>query len=239
MKREEYLDDYQDHAERRPKKKKKKKKRKHRVYAFFVLLFAFLILVLGIFILFHVQKVEVKGNDYCSTEEIVKSVQNDKYSVNGLYVLAKYKLGYGKQPDCFESIKVSLKNPWTLKITVQEKERIGYVMDSDGKYYYFDQDGMVVDVEEAPVDVLFYQPAHPYTKGLIASVPKLGSGVKVLPSIPGSVPDLSSLPEGCRFAPRCAFATERCRKEKPDLYPVGEGQRSRCFLAENAGKGEK
>ena len=112
-------------------------------------------------------------------------------------------------------------------------------MDSDGKYYYFDQDGMVVDVEEAPVDVLFYQPAHPYTKGLIASVPKLGSGVKVLPSIPGSVPDLSSLPEGCRFAPRCAFATERCRKEKPDLYPVGEGQRSRCFLAENAGKGEK
>ena len=115
MKREEYLDDYQDHAERRPKKKKKKKKRKHRVYAFFVLLFAFLILVLGIFILFHVQKVEVKGNDYCSTEEIVKSVQNDKYSVNGLYVLAKYKLGYGKQPDCFESIKVSLKNPWTLK----------------------------------------------------------------------------------------------------------------------------
>ena len=152
MKREEYLDDYQDHAERRPKKKKKKKKRKHRVYAFFVLLFAFLILVLGIFILFHVQKVEVKGNDYCSTEEIVKSVQNDKYSVNGLYVLAKYKLGYGKQPDCFESIKVSLKNPWTLKITVQEKERIGYVMDSDGKYYYFDQDGMVIDVEEAPVD---------------------------------------------------------------------------------------
>ena len=67
-------------------------------------------------------------------------------------MLAKYKLGYGKQPDCFESIKVSLKNPWTLKIIVQEKERIGYVMDSDGKYYYFDQDGMVVDVEEAPVD---------------------------------------------------------------------------------------
>ena len=152
MKREEYLDDYQDHAERRPKKKKKKKKRKHRVYAFFVLLFAFLILVLGIFILFHVQKVEVKGNDYCSTEEIVKSVQNDKYSVNGLYVLAKYKLGYGKQPDCFESIKVSLKNPWTLKITVQEKERIGYVMDSDGKYYYFDSDGVLDETYHDAVD---------------------------------------------------------------------------------------
>ena len=84
MKRVVYLDDYQDHAERRPKKKKKKKKRTHRVYAFSVLLIAFLILVLGIFILFHVQKVEVKGNDYCSTEQIVKTVQNDKNSVNEL-----------------------------------------------------------------------------------------------------------------------------------------------------------
>ena len=58
-------------------------------------------------------------------------------------------------------------------------------------------------VEEAPVEVLFGNPSHPYTQGLIASVPKLGSGVKVLPSIPGSVPDLASMPEGCRFAPRC------------------------------------
>ena len=65
-------------------------------------------------------------------------------------------------------------------------------------------------VEEAPIDELFNAPQHPYTKGLIASVPKLGSGVKVLPSIPGSVPDLSSLPSGCRFAPRCKYATEKC-----------------------------
>ena len=58
-------------------------------------------------------------------------------------------------------------------------------------------------VEEAPVQELFADPKHPYTQGLIGSVPKLGSGVESLPSIPGSVPDLSVMPKGCKFAPRC------------------------------------
>ncbi len=93
-------------------------------------------------------------------------------------------------------------------------------------------------MEEAPVDILFNNPTHPYTKGLIASVPKLGSGVKVLPSIPGSVPDLSMLPEGCRFAPRCKYATERCHKEQPDLFSVSSNQKCRCWLAKE-GKEEK
>lgn len=85
-------------------------------------------------------------------------------------------------------------------------------------------------VEEAPVEVLFNNPTHPYTEGLIASVPKLGSGVKVLPSIPGSVPDLSMLPKSCRFAPRCKYATERCHNEEPDLFEVSEHQKCRCWL---------
>lgn len=85
-------------------------------------------------------------------------------------------------------------------------------------------------VEEAPVDILFNNPTHPYTQGLIASVPKLGSGVKVLPSIPGSVPDLSAMPEGCRFAPRCKYATEKCRTQEPELEVVGENQKCRCWL---------
>lgn len=85
-------------------------------------------------------------------------------------------------------------------------------------------------VEEAPVEILFNNPTHPYTEGLIASVPKLGSGVKVLPSIPGSVPDLSMLPKGCRFAPRCKYATERCHNEEPDLFEVSEHQKCRCWL---------
>lgn len=91
-------------------------------------------------------------------------------------------------------------------------------------------------VEEAPVEVLFKNPAHPYTRGLIASVPKLGSGVKVLPSIPGSVPDLSMLPAGCRFAPRCKYANERCKNEAPELFEVSGSQSCRCWLAEHEGK---
>ena len=95
-------------------------------------------------------------------------------------------------------------------------------------------------VEEAPVDVLFNNPSHPYTKGLIASVPKLGSGVKVLPSIPGSVPDLSMLPKGCRFAPRCKYATERCHTQEPDLFQIAPNQKCRCWLLEGeAGKEDK
>ena len=94
-------------------------------------------------------------------------------------------------------------------------------------------------VEEAPVDILFNHPSHPYTVGLIASVPKLGSGVKVLPSIPGSVPDLSMLPKGCRFAPRCKYATERCHNEEPSLFKVSPQQKCRCWLAEPTGKEDK
>ena len=85
-------------------------------------------------------------------------------------------------------------------------------------------------VEEAPVSELFNHPTHPYTQGLIASVPKLGSGVKVLPSIPGSVPDLASMPKGCRFAPRCKYATAKCHEKEPELVTVGENQRCRCWL---------
>ena len=85
-------------------------------------------------------------------------------------------------------------------------------------------------VEEAPVGPLFNSPTHPYTQGLIASVPKLGSGVKVLPSIPGSVPDLASMPKGCRFAPRCKYATAKCHEKEPELVTVGENQRCRCWL---------
>ena len=84
-------------------------------------------------------------------------------------------------------------------------------------------------VEMAPVEKLFATPSHPYTQGLIASVPKLGSGVKVLPSIPGSVPDLASMQTGCSFAPRCKYATDKCREQEPELLDISEDQKCRCW----------
>ena len=83
-------------------------------------------------------------------------------------------------------------------------------------------------VEEAPVKELFADCKHPYTQGLIGSVPKLGSGVKSLPSIPGSVPDLSVMPKGCKFAPRCKYAMDICREQEPELHTIDKDGRRRC-----------
>lgn len=87
-------------------------------------------------------------------------------------------------------------------------------------------------VEEAPVEDLFENPRHPYTKGLIESVPKLGNKIRRLPSIPGSVPDLSVMPKGCKFAPRCKYAFNKCFEMEPELMEVdgAKGRSTRCFL---------
>ena len=92
-------------------------------------------------------------------------------------------------------------------------------------------------VEEAPVKELFANPQHPYTEGLIASVPRLGKRLHRLPSIPGSVPDLAAMPEGCRFAPRCKYAQESCKQKLPELQTVSEGHRCACPFYRNAREG--
>lgn len=85
-------------------------------------------------------------------------------------------------------------------------------------------------VEEVSVMDIFDNPKHPYTWGLIQSIPRLdGDRTKALYTIKGTVPLLSQIPEGCRFAPRCPYATERCRKEMPELQNISETQRVRCF----------
>ncbi len=87
-------------------------------------------------------------------------------------------------------------------------------------------------VEEADVFSLFQNPQHPYTKGLLRSIPKMnGERRERLFIIEGSVPLLSLIPQGCRFCPRCPFAEEGCSKAMPELQSVSSTQKVRCFRA--------
>ena len=92
-------------------------------------------------------------------------------------------------------------------------------------------------VEYCGVRDTFRAPRHPYTAGLLASLPKLGAETRRLRVIPGSVPNPVSFPSGCRFHPRCPIAVERCRSEMPALRDVGGGHLARCFRAEEIASG--
>ena len=74
--------------------------------------------------------------------------------------------------------------------------------------------------ERAPVDNIYEQPMHPYTWGLLGSLPRLETDVERLTQIPGQPPSLLRPPAGCRFNPRCTFAFDRCRRELPELVPT-------------------
>jgi len=85
-------------------------------------------------------------------------------------------------------------------------------------------------VELADVKELFANPLHPYTQGLMRAIPMIDRRMERLETIPGSVPDLIYPPSGCRFHPRCPFAFERCKLEKPELLHVGKGHTVACHL---------
>jgi peptide/nickel transport system ATP-binding protein len=96
-------------------------------------------------------------------------------------------------------------------------------------------------VEEAPVRPLLRAPRHPYTAGLLGAVPKLGSSVSGTPAgklaeIKGTVPSLREPISGCAFAPRCALAEDRCRREAPPLDRVGDGHLAACWRSDAVGR---
>ncbi|HMG69991.1 MAG TPA: ABC transporter ATP-binding protein [Gemmatimonadaceae bacterium] len=86
-------------------------------------------------------------------------------------------------------------------------------------------------VEEADVDELFAKPHHPYTEGLMHSMPHIGHDQERLNVIPGTVPAPTEWPAGCRFRERCPYSWERCESEHPPLYQIGTSHVSRCHLA--------
>jgi len=81
-------------------------------------------------------------------------------------------------------------------------------------------------VEKAPIEDLFYDPKHPYTVGLMASIPRIGTGVDRLKTIPGTMPDLIEVPSGCSFHPRCPYAEEACTRTDPALVDPATGAKA-------------
>jgi oligopeptide transport system ATP-binding protein len=92
-------------------------------------------------------------------------------------------------------------------------------------------------VEEGPVDRIFAKSGHPYTRGLLASVPRADDARPVLAAIPGNPPDPSRLPPGCAFHPRCVLAEEVCRERRPDLRVLVGGHRAACLFADEVSIG--
>lgn len=87
-------------------------------------------------------------------------------------------------------------------------------------------------VEQCDVFTLFRSPKHPYTQGLLKSTPQLFGQPDTLESIEGAVPNPLFLPTGCRFHPRCAYATDACREKRPELTEIRPGHRARCLKVE-------
>lgn len=86
-------------------------------------------------------------------------------------------------------------------------------------------------VEYGSIEDIFERPKHPYTQGLLNSIPSLDEDVELLNTIEGTVPAPDAMPAGCRFAPRCPYGKDRCMKEKPGVYHAGNSLVS-CFRYE-------
>jgi phosphonate C-P lyase system protein PhnK len=84
-------------------------------------------------------------------------------------------------------------------------------------------------VETSPAAEVFARPLHPYTEGLLASIPRLEGPIERLDAIPGQVPTPDAMPAGCRFAPRCRYAEPACAASPPPLAPRGEGRTAACI----------
>ena len=119
---------------------RKKKKRQGVFLGLLTFVLGIVILVFAFLLLFHVQKIEVKGNKYCTDNAVVNWYREEKYAMNSAYAWWKFNHTDVEQLPVVESSKVTFKAPWSIRITVKEKEITGYI-DYKDQYLYFDKDG--------------------------------------------------------------------------------------------------
>lgn len=145
---DEFYEEYQPQVPgKRKKRKKKKNSRSGTFLGVLTFILGVVIVVFTLLLLFHVQNIEVKGQEYAaeysSKNEIISWVQQDKYAVNSIYVWWKYNHTDASLPSWVESMKVKLVRPWSVKLVVTEKEIAGY-MECGDRYLYFDKEGTAI-----------------------------------------------------------------------------------------------
>ena len=152
---------------------KKRKHKKIRVWLIVVsIIVSLAVLAAAAVFLFRTRSFVVEGNSYYGENTITTWIQNDRFSVNSLYILAKYNFTDADLPSGVGSMKISLKNPWTVKVTVKEKEMAGYV-DYEGAYLYFDEAGIVSLRTSKLLE------GTPYIEGLTFDAEKVEMGKKL------------------------------------------------------------
>lgn len=144
------------------KKQRKQKKSGHKFYAFVVLFLGIMIVVMTVLLLFHVQTIRIVGNEYVESREIASDIQRDRYTKNSLYLMGKNLMGKFTFPEAVESVKVRMKAPWSIEITVKEKKMAAYTIIGD-EYVYFDKEGLVLYKSEMIVEGV------PYVEGISAA----------------------------------------------------------------------
>ncbi len=153
---------------------KKKKRKKKKVWPVLLSILAALVILAAVVVfLFRVRTFEVEGNSYYGENTITSWIQNDRFSVNSLYVLLKYNYTEADLPSAVEKFDISLKNPWTVHVQVRERKMAGYV-DYDGGYLYFDENGTAILRTSRVVEGV------PYIEGLAFDT----SGVEIGKSLP-------------------------------------------------------
>lgn len=125
------------------KNKGRRRIRKRTIYAVILIIMLLSLFMIGFLLLFQVRKIEIQGNRYLSNQEIADWMEEDELSTNSIYLMIKYHLTDYKLLPAMEGVKVSMKNPWTMKVTVSEKRIVGYIEFGDD-CVYFDKDGIVL-----------------------------------------------------------------------------------------------
>lgn len=155
------------------KQKKMKKHKRRRVLPVILSVLAALAVLTGVaLLLFQTRDYEVKGNDYYGEATITSWIEKDRFTVNTLYTLVKYNFTDVELPSGVESMHVTLKNPWTLRVTVKEKEMAGYVEYGDA-FLYFDRGGTVSLRTKKVLE------ETPYIEGLVYDSEKVQIGKKL------------------------------------------------------------